>query len=82
MQETTRHLLSSADLSGAEMAFLLKAAASLKKKPQRLLEGPQLALLFEKPSLRTRVSFQVAMPLGKSVNVQSGNVSQLVKVTR
>jgi ornithine carbamoyltransferase len=61
MQETTRHLLSSADLSGAEMAFLLKAAASLKKKPQRLLEGRQLALLFEKPSLRTRVSFQVAM---------------------
>lgn len=61
MQETARHLLSSADLSGAEMAFLLRAAAALKKKPQRLLEGRQLALLFEKPSLRTRVSFQVAM---------------------
>jgi ornithine carbamoyltransferase len=36
-------------------------AAALKKKPQRLLAGRQLALLFEKPSLRTRVSFQVAM---------------------
>jgi ornithine carbamoyltransferase len=52
-----RHLLSAADLSGEEVAFLLDVAIALKKRPQRLLEGTQLALLFEKPSLRTRVSF-------------------------
>lgn len=61
MGDHTRHLLSAADLSGEEISFLLDVAARLKRKPQRLLEGRELALLFEKPSLRTRVSFQVAM---------------------
>lgn len=58
---STRHLLSSSDLSPAETSHLLDLAYALKRRPQRLLEGRQLALLFEKPSLRTRVSFQVAM---------------------
>lgn len=58
---TIRHLLSSADLTGAEMRFILDKAEALKRRPQRVLEGRQLALLFEKPSLRTRVSFQAAM---------------------
>jgi ornithine carbamoyltransferase len=61
MGDRIRHLLSVADLSGEEISFLLDVAAALKRRPQRLLEGRQLALLFEKPSLRTRVSFQVAM---------------------
>jgi ornithine carbamoyltransferase len=61
MPGTVRHLLSSADLGAQEISFLLDCAAKLKQRPQRLLEGRQLALLFEKPSLRTRVSFQVAM---------------------
>jgi ornithine carbamoyltransferase len=61
MGDAPRHLLSAADLSGEEISFLLDVAEKLKQRPQRLLEGRQLALLFEKPSLRTRVSFQVAM---------------------
>src|SRR3970040_2935726 len=61
MGDKVRHLLSAADLSGGEISFLLDVASALKKRPQRVLEGRQLALLFEKPSLRTRVSFQVAM---------------------
>lgn len=61
MGDRVRHLLSAADLSGEEISFLLDTAQALKRKPQRLLEGRQLALVFEKPSLRTRVSFQVAM---------------------
>ncbi len=61
MNSNARHLLSSADLSPTETEQLLSLAASLKARPRRLLEGRQLALLFEKPSLRTRVSFQVAM---------------------
>jgi ornithine carbamoyltransferase len=56
-----RHLLSVADITPSEISRLLAAGAALKRRPQRLLEGRQLALLFEKPSLRTRVSFQVAM---------------------
>lgn len=61
MSGTTRHLLSSADITPAEVEQLLDLAERLKREPQRVLEGRQLALLFEKPSLRTRVSFQVAM---------------------
>jgi ornithine carbamoyltransferase len=61
MNPQVRHLLSSADLLPAEIEHLLDTAAALKARPERLLEGRQLALLFEKPSLRTRVSFQVAM---------------------
>jgi ornithine carbamoyltransferase len=61
MQKSMRHLLSSADLTPVEIAHVLDVAERLKRRPERLLEGRQLALLFEKPSLRTRVSFQVAM---------------------
>jgi ornithine carbamoyltransferase len=61
MNESQRHLLASADLTASEIDQLLDLALSLKARPERLLEGRQLALLFEKPSLRTRVSFQVAM---------------------
>ncbi|MFL2635990.1 MAG: ornithine carbamoyltransferase [Tepidiformaceae bacterium] len=61
MTKKTRHLLASYDLQAEEVDFLLKSASALKSNPSRILEGKQLALLFEKPSLRTRVSFQVAM---------------------
>tara|TARA_B100000029_G_scaffold516335_1_gene628802 strand:+ start:141 stop:1061 length:921 start_codon:yes stop_codon:yes gene_type:complete len=61
MTKKTRHLLASYDLQAEEVDFLLKSALKLKSNPDRILEGKQLALLFEKPSLRTRVSFQVAM---------------------
>lgn len=61
MSGKTRHLLSSADITPDEVDQLLKLGMRLKGKPERILEGKQLALLFEKPSLRTRVSFQTAM---------------------
>lgn len=61
MQRNPRHLLSSADISAGETARLLNLAESLKRRPRPILANRQLALLFEKPSLRTRVSFQVAM---------------------
>jgi ornithine carbamoyltransferase len=61
MNESPRHLLASADLTPGEIDRLLNLALSLKGRPERLLEGRQLALLFEKPSLRTRMSFEVAM---------------------
>ncbi|MGE0598092.1 MAG: ornithine carbamoyltransferase [Dehalococcoidia bacterium] len=61
MQRKPRHLLSSADITAGETARLLDLAETLKKRPQPVLANRQLALLFEKPSLRTRVSFQVAM---------------------
>jgi ornithine carbamoyltransferase len=54
------------DWSAAEIAALLTDAAGLKAKrkarvPQALLSGKTLALIFEKPSLRTRVTFEAGM---------------------
>ena len=57
-----RDLLSVSDLSAEELETVLATAARLKRVGSpRALEGQTLALLFEKPSLRTRVSFDVAM---------------------
>ncbi|HTX60285.1 MAG TPA: ornithine carbamoyltransferase [Verrucomicrobiae bacterium] len=59
-----RHLLTVADLTPAELASLVQLALFFKRQPagehRALLRGRSLALLFEKPSLRTRVSFEVA----------------------
>jgi ornithine carbamoyltransferase len=56
-----RHLLSSSDLSKKEMLKLFRLADRLKGKKKPLLKGKTLAMIFEKPSTRTRVSFEVAM---------------------
>ena len=61
-----RHLLSAADLEGLGLPSLLDRAQLLRTDraaiaPSRPLAGRQVALLFEKPSLRTRVSFEVAV---------------------
>jgi ornithine carbamoyltransferase len=58
-----RDLLSIADLSSEEVDTILRTALSLKRDGggTGLLERKTLGLIFEKPSLRTRVSFDVAM---------------------
>ena len=57
-----RDLLSVSDLSADELETVLTTAAGLKRGGYpRSLAGQSLALVFEKPSLRTRVSFDVAM---------------------
>lgn len=57
-----RDFLSIADCTPAEIQQLLETAVRLKARGRpELLTGRTLAMIFEKPSLRTRVSFQVAM---------------------
>jgi ornithine carbamoyltransferase len=57
-----RDLLSIAELSPDEVELILRTALSLKRDGGHdLLRNKTLALIFEKPSLRTRVSFDVAM---------------------
>lgn len=58
-----RDLLSIRDLTADELIALLDLAAAMKARPYHYdgtLTGAVIALLFEKPSLRTRVSFDVA----------------------
>jgi len=54
------------DLSQKEMLKILKLAKELKAKQKKgkehkLLKGKQLAMIFEKPSTRTRISFEVGI---------------------
>jgi ornithine carbamoyltransferase len=57
-----RDLLSIADLTPEELLHVIETALRMKRDGcPPVLEGKGLALLFEKPSLRTRVSFDVAM---------------------
>ena len=61
-----RHFLDLLDWNGDQILKLLKSAASMKKsllkgQHKPLLAGRVLGMIFEKPSLRTRVSFQAGM---------------------
>ncbi len=61
---TVRHFLRDDDLSPAEQAEVLALAAELKadRFARQPLAGPRtVAVLFDKPSLRTRVSFAVGI---------------------
>ncbi len=61
-----KHFLNLADLSPEEIEELLSIATKLKTAWRKggnepILRGKSLALVFQKPSLRTRVSFEMAM---------------------
>jgi ornithine carbamoyltransferase len=62
-----KHFLDISDISLDELNHLLRVSARLKKQLKQtgrnvpLLAGKTLAMIFEKPSLRTRVSFSVGM---------------------
>jgi ornithine carbamoyltransferase len=87
-----RHYLSVADLSADEILRLLDRALELKRyggKQDTRLAGLTAALVFQKPSLRTRVSFEVAvLELGghtvylSPAEVQLGQREGVVDVAR
>jgi len=60
---TPRHLLTGAELDAAELDALLGRALELKRAPlsSQALAGRSVALIFQKPSTRTRVSFEVGI---------------------
>jgi len=78
-----KHFLSVADHSSEEIWKLLHLARDLKAEWQGggnepLLQGKVLGMIFQKPSLRTRVSFEVAMlHLGGTALYLSPNEIQL-----
>src|SRR3954451_16981780 len=58
------HFLSIKDFSPEEIRYLLDLAREIKTHPAAhhgALKGKTLAMIFEKPSLRTRVSFDVGI---------------------
>lgn len=76
-----RHFLDLVDISPLELRGILKAGKAMKKDPSKssvALEGRTLAMIFDKPSTRTRVSFDVAMrQLGGGTIVLTGQEMQL-----
>jgi ornithine carbamoyltransferase len=57
-------LLQDLDLTDDELASLLELAGDIKRSPRayaKALAGKSIALLFEKPSLRTRLTFELAI---------------------
>ena len=78
-----RHFLSILDLSSAELSALIDRAAELRRirgtpAHPRPLEGQSVAVIFEKPSTRTRVSFEVAVrELGGAPIILSSKDTQI-----
>eukprot|EP01083_Nonionella_stella_P053231 140880_1 len=65
VQDEPKHVLKISDLSNLEVQNILKASLVMKSLPlsqyNKTLESKTLLMLFEKPSLRTHISFQVGM---------------------
>lgn len=76
-----RHFLKDDDVTPQEQAAILRLAHELKKSPysERPFEGPKtVALIFDKTSTRTRVSFAVGVAdLGGSPLVIDSQTSQM-----
>lgn len=75
-----RHFLDLSAVSAADLRTMMDAARSAKTATEadRPLEGKMLAMIFEKPSTRTRVSFDVGMrQLGGETLFLSGTEMQL-----
>jgi ornithine carbamoyltransferase len=58
-----RHFLTGSELDGPQLSALLDRALELKHAPlsSRALEGRSVALIFQKPSTRTRLSFEAGV---------------------
>jgi ornithine carbamoyltransferase len=80
--ETPLHFLTGAELDAPALAALLDRAAALKARPlsSRALEGRTVALLFQKPSTRTRTSFEAGVfELGGHPMVLRGDELQITR---
>ncbi|MGE0752054.1 MAG: ornithine carbamoyltransferase [Variibacter sp.] len=85
MSDNPRHFLDLTDIPASELRGMLESSRDLKAKWRkdrrtagRPLEGKTLGMIFDKPSTRTRVSFDVAMrQLGGDVVFLTGQEMQL-----
>ena len=83
MSKTLRHFLDISELPLRDLRAILDASVAMKKnlkagKPDRPLKDKTLAMIFERPSTRTRVSFEVGMRLlGGEAIMLTGQEMQL-----
>jgi ornithine carbamoyltransferase len=83
MNAPVKHFLDLSEIPAKELRRMIELARTFKKSRRSLaakkpLEGRTLAMVFDKPSTRTRVSFYVAMrELGGNVITLSGEEMQL-----
>src|SRR4051812_34374726 len=78
----SRHFITGAELDADRLDLLLHRAAALKAAPRssRALEGQTVALVFKKPSTRTRTSFEAGVfELGGHPMVLRGDEMQLTR---
>ena len=64
LKVSSEDLLRDLDLTNDELLYLLDLADQVKQSPRdygHVLDGKSLALLFEKPSLRTKLTFELAI---------------------
>jgi ornithine carbamoyltransferase len=64
LKTAARDFLKDLDLTGDELLYLLDLAAEVKASPEdyaHSLDGKNVGMLFEKPSLRTKLTFELAM---------------------
>src|SRR6202166_2867395 len=77
----SRHSLDLIDIPSADLRRMIEAARAMKAKRERAdrpLAGKTLGMIFERPSTRTRVSFEVAMrQLGGDVILLTAEEMQL-----
>ena len=77
---TTKHFLDLDALDTATLRTILDLAVKLKREPEPVLAGKELAMIFEKNSTRTRVSFEVAArQLGGNAVVMSSGEMHLAR---
>lgn len=64
----TRHFLDLADIPGTELRRIIDSSRQMKARRRtdaaasdRILDGRKIAMIFEQPSLRTRISFEVGI---------------------
>ncbi len=80
LKPPVRHLASDLDLSVDDLTALLDLAGQMKRAPSRFtkkLAGRYLSLLFEKPSLRTRMTFELAIKqLGGDAVLGNGPIDE------
>jgi len=83
MKQPPRHFLELKDVAAEELRRIVELGVSFKrgervKGTAQPLDGQALAMIFEKPSTRTRVSFEIAMKqLGGTVVVLTPNEMQI-----